>query len=86
MLKRLALIGAAVAGVVFLRKKAKQQQAEQDLWTQATDDVQAPVAAGSRAARSARRRRGLLSLVLRPLSPTRGHGAIGSAPALQAGG
>ena len=44
MLKRLALVGAAVAGVVFLRKKAKQQQAEQDLWTQATDDVQAPVA------------------------------------------
>jgi hypothetical protein len=44
MLKRLALIGGAVAGVVFLRKKAKQQQAEQDLWTQATDDVHAPVA------------------------------------------
>ena len=44
MLKRLALVGAAVAGVVFLRKKAKQQQAEQDLWTQATDDVHAPVA------------------------------------------
>jgi hypothetical protein len=44
MLKRLALIGGAIAGIVFLRKKAKQQQAEQDLWTQATDDVQAPVA------------------------------------------
>jgi hypothetical protein len=44
MLKRLALIGGAVAGVVLLRKKARQQQAEQDLWTQATDDVQAPVA------------------------------------------
>lgn len=44
MLKRLALIGGAVAGLLFLRKKAKQQQAEQDLWTQATDDVQAPVA------------------------------------------
>ena len=43
MLKRLALIGGAVAGLVLLRKKAKQQQAEQDLWTQATDDVQAPV-------------------------------------------
>ena len=54
MLKRLALIGAAVAGVVFLRKKAKQQQAEQDLWTQATDDVQAPGSrdAGSRARRT----------------------------------
>ncbi|KRB46899.1 DLW-39 family protein [Terrabacter sp. Root181] len=48
MLKRLALVGAAVAGVVFLRKKAKQQQAEQDLWTQATDDVQAPVAPAPR--------------------------------------
>jgi hypothetical protein len=44
MLKRLALIGGAVAGLVLLRKKAKQQQAEQDLWTQATDDVHAPVA------------------------------------------
>ncbi|GAA2740273.1 hypothetical protein GCM10009868_01830 [Terrabacter aerolatus] len=44
MLKRLALIGGAVAGMVLLRKKAKQQQAEQDLWTQATDDVHAPVA------------------------------------------
>ena len=43
MLKRLVVIGAAVAGAVLLRKKAKQQQAEQDLWTQATDDVQAPV-------------------------------------------
>ncbi|MEW1952157.1 DLW-39 family protein [Terrabacter sp. NPDC080008] len=43
MLKRLALIGGAVAGIVVLRKKAKQQQAEQDLWTQATDDVHAPV-------------------------------------------
>ena len=42
MLKRLALIGGAVAGLLFLRKKAKQQQAEQDLWTQATDDVAAP--------------------------------------------
>ncbi len=45
MLKRLALIGGAVAGLVLLRKKAKQQQAEQDLWTQATDDVHAPVPA-----------------------------------------
>jgi hypothetical protein len=39
MVKRLLLIGAAVAGLVFLRRKARQQQAEQDLWTQATDDV-----------------------------------------------
>jgi hypothetical protein len=41
MLKRLALIAAAVAGLVFLRNKARQQQAEQDLWNQATDDVTA---------------------------------------------
>jgi hypothetical protein len=41
MIKRLALIGAAVAGIVFLRNKARQQQAEQDLWNQATDDVAA---------------------------------------------
>ena len=44
MLKRLALIAGIVAGVVFVRRKAKQQQAEQDLWTQATDDVSAPAA------------------------------------------
>ena len=44
MLKRLVVIGAVVGGAVFLRKKAKQQQAEQDLWTAATDDVQAPAA------------------------------------------
>lgn len=41
MLKRLALIAGSVAGIVFLRKKARQQQAEQDLWNQATDDVTA---------------------------------------------
>ena len=44
MLKRLALIAGVVAGIVFVRRKAKQQQAEQDLWTQATDDVTAPAA------------------------------------------
>jgi hypothetical protein len=44
MVKRLALIAGIVAGVVFVRRKAKQQQAEQDLWTQATDDVSAPAA------------------------------------------
>ena len=42
MVKRLALIAGIVAGVVFVRRKAQQQQAEQDLWTQATDDVSAP--------------------------------------------
>lgn len=42
MLKRLALIVGSIAGLAFLRKKARQQQAEQELWTQATDDVQAP--------------------------------------------
>ena len=41
MIKRLALIGAAVAGIVLVAKKARQQQAEQDLWNQATDDVKA---------------------------------------------
>ena len=44
MLKRLVVIGAVAAGAVFLRRKAKQQQAEQDLWTAATDDVAAPIA------------------------------------------
>ncbi|GAA6525662.1 DLW-39 family protein [Intrasporangium sp. DVR] len=41
MFKRLALIAGAIAGVAFFRKKARQQQAEQDLWNQATDDVKA---------------------------------------------
>ncbi|ADU46574.1 DLW-39 family protein [Intrasporangium calvum] len=52
MLKRLALIAGAVASVAFIRKKARQQQAEQDLWNQATDDVkaQAPAPAPSPAA------------------------------------
>jgi hypothetical protein len=39
MLKRLALIVGSIAGLTYLRKKARQQQAEQDLWAQATDDV-----------------------------------------------
>ncbi|MDN5760138.1 MAG: DLW-39 family protein [Tomitella sp.] len=42
MWKRLTLIAAAVVGVTYLRKKAKDQQAEQDLWAQATDDVTPP--------------------------------------------
>ena len=45
MLKRLALIAAAAAGIAFLRNKARQQQAEQDLWAQATDDVTSAPAA-----------------------------------------
>ena len=45
MFKRLALVAGSVAAVVLVRQKAKQQQAEQDLWTQATDDVQGPAAA-----------------------------------------
>ena len=53
MLKRLVIIGAAVGGAIFLRNKAKQQQAEQDLWTAATDDVQAPVAPAAPAAPAA---------------------------------
>ena len=39
MLKRLALIVGSIAGLTYLRKKARQQQAEQELWAQATDDV-----------------------------------------------
>ncbi|MEO7132053.1 MAG: DLW-39 family protein [Dermatophilaceae bacterium] len=42
MLKRLALIAGSLFGLSLLRKKARQQQAEQDLWSQATDDVPAP--------------------------------------------
>ena len=86
MLKRLALIGGTVAGVVFLRKKAKQQQAEQDLWTQATDDVAAHRCRTG--LRSGARRDRTRPIPPRPetAAPHRGHGAIGSAPALQAGG
>ncbi|HET7399032.1 MAG TPA: DLW-39 family protein [Intrasporangium sp.] len=39
MVKRLALIVGSLVGLSYLRKKARQQQAEQDLWSQATDDV-----------------------------------------------
>ncbi|WP_169735965.1 DLW-39 family protein [Intrasporangium chromatireducens] len=39
MWKRLVLVAASIAGVSYLRKKAKDQQAEQDLWAQATDTV-----------------------------------------------
>ncbi len=45
MFKRLALVAGSIAAVVLVRKKAKQQQAEQDLWTQATDDVPSPAPA-----------------------------------------
>ena len=59
MLKRLALVAAAVGGIVFIRSKVRQQQAEQDLWNQATDDVQAespatPAPRGSSSRASAR--------------------------------
>ena len=47
MFKRLALVAGSVAAVVLVRKKAKQQQAEQDLWTQATDDVPSSVPAAA---------------------------------------
>ena len=42
MWKRIAVIGAALVGATLLRKKARDQQAEQELWSQATDDVHAP--------------------------------------------
>lgn len=45
MLKRLILVAGAVAGVTLLRKKAAQQQAEQELWNEATDTVSEPPAA-----------------------------------------
>ena len=41
MLKRLVLIAGSLAGIALVRKKVRQQQAEQELWNQATDDVQA---------------------------------------------
>ncbi len=42
MLKRVALIVGSIVGISLLRKKARQQQAEQELWNEATDDIRAP--------------------------------------------
>ena len=61
----------------------KQQQAEQELWAEATDDVTRRRRTGPAPSATARGR--CLGLGAW-LGATRGHGAIGSAPALQAGG
>jgi hypothetical protein len=36
-MKKILLLIAAVAGVLAIQKKFKDQQAEQDLWAEATD-------------------------------------------------
>jgi len=52
VLKRLVLIAGSLAGIALIRKKVRQQQAEQELWNEATDDVraQAPAPAPAPAA------------------------------------
>ncbi len=42
MLKKLLIIAATAAGAVAIQKKLRDQRAEQDLWSEATDDVRAP--------------------------------------------
>ena len=39
MLKKLLILVATVAGAVAVQKKVRDQRAEQDLWSEATDDV-----------------------------------------------
>ncbi len=39
MVKKLVLLLAAATGVAVVQKKLKDQQAEQDLWAEATDRV-----------------------------------------------
>ena len=41
MVKRLVLIVGTITGLALLLKKVRQQQAEQELWSQATDEVKA---------------------------------------------
>jgi len=38
-MKKILLLIAAAAGVLAIQKKFKDQQAEQDLWAEATDEV-----------------------------------------------
>ena len=38
-MKKILLLIAAAAGLVAIKKKLKDQQAEQDLWAEATDQV-----------------------------------------------
>ncbi|HET7305640.1 MAG TPA: DLW-39 family protein [Segeticoccus sp.] len=39
-MKKLVLLIAAAAGAVVVQRKIKAQQAEQDLWAEATDTVE----------------------------------------------
>ncbi len=39
MLKRVLIVLATAVGAVAIQKKLRDQRAEQDLWSEATDDV-----------------------------------------------
>ena len=39
VMKKILLLVAAVVGALAIQKKLKDQQAEQDLWAEATDEV-----------------------------------------------
>jgi len=39
LMKKILLLIATAAGVLAIQKKLKDQQAEQDLWAEATDEV-----------------------------------------------
>ena len=39
-MKKLLLVGLAVAGAVFAKRKMDESRDEQDLWQQATDPVE----------------------------------------------
>lgn len=38
-MKKLLLLAASAAGAIILKKKLDEQQAERDLWAEATDGV-----------------------------------------------
>ena len=77
-MKKILFVLLAAAGVAYAKKKMDEGKHEQALWAEATDNVTSPSAPSS------------TSSPARPSSAS-GHlsgglGAIGSAPALQAGG
>ncbi|WP_234399320.1 DLW-39 family protein [Psychromicrobium lacuslunae] len=39
-MKKLIIIAAAVAGVIFLRKKLQDSNAQKNVWNEATDKVE----------------------------------------------
>jgi hypothetical protein len=43
MFRKLFVVAVAAVGAVAIQKKVRDQRAEQELWSEATDDVRSPV-------------------------------------------